>query len=65
MIGLEEGREGWTEQHVLVLFAVAAVALALFVAVELRVAEPLIPPRLFTNHVVLASACSSGCAPAS
>jgi EmrB/QacA subfamily drug resistance transporter len=54
MIGLEEGREGWTQQHVLILFAVAAIATAAFVAVEMRVAEPLIPPRLFTNKIVLA-----------
>ena len=53
MIGLEQGHEGWTDQFVLGLFAVAAVTLALFVWVELRVAEPLIPPRLFTNKVLV------------
>ena len=53
MIGLEEGRDGWTDAHVLVLFAVAAVALAGFVVVEQRVAEPLIPPRLFTNRIIV------------
>ncbi|HEU4840235.1 MAG TPA: MDR family MFS transporter [Ilumatobacteraceae bacterium] len=53
MIGLEEGRDGWTQQHVLALFAVAAVTLVLFIVVELHVAEPLIPPRLFTDRVIL------------
>jgi EmrB/QacA subfamily drug resistance transporter len=53
MIGLEEGREGWTDQLVLGLFAVAAVTIVLFVVVERRVTEPLMPPRLFTNRVVL------------
>ena len=54
MIGLEEGREGWTQQHVLgAVRRRAPSPLAVFVAVELRVAEPLMPPRLFTNRVVL------------
>ena len=55
MIGLEEGREGWTQQHVLVLFVVAVVAVVAFVLVEQRVPEPMIPLRLFRNSVVLAS----------
>ena len=53
MIALEEGQAGWTDRHVLGLFALALLTLVLFVAVERRVAEPLIPPRLFTNPVVL------------
>jgi len=52
MIGLEEGRTGWTQRHVLVLFAVAAVTLVLFIRVEQRASEPLIPLRLFANPVV-------------
>ncbi len=55
MIGLEEGRTGWTQQHVLVLFVIAAVTLIAFVMVEQRAAEPMIPLRLFSNRVVLAS----------
>ena len=55
MIALEEGRDGWTRSHVLVLFAVAAVTIVLFVAVEQRASEPMIPLRLFRNPVVLAS----------
>jgi len=54
MIALEEGRHGWTEQHVLVLFAVALVTIVLFVLVELRVSEPMIPMRLLSNPTVLA-----------
>lgn len=54
MIALEEGRAGWTADLVLGLFAVSAVTLALFVVVERRSPEPLIPPRLFANPVVLA-----------
>ncbi|MET0460956.1 MAG: MDR family MFS transporter [Ilumatobacteraceae bacterium] len=53
MIGLEEGRDGWTDQHVLVLFGAAVAALALFIAVERRAQEPMIPLRLFTNRIVL------------
>jgi EmrB/QacA subfamily drug resistance transporter len=54
MIGLEEGRDGWTQQHVLGLFAVSAITVVVFIAVEKRVPEPLIPPRLFADPVVLA-----------
>jgi EmrB/QacA subfamily drug resistance transporter len=53
MIGLEEGREGWTDPLVLGLFAIAAVTLVLFVVVERHVAEPLIPPRLFRDKVIV------------
>lgn len=53
MIGLEQGASGWTQPLVLVLFAVAAVTLVLFVRVEQRAPEPIIPLRLFRNKVVL------------
>src|SRR5215213_8418833 len=53
MIGLEEGREGWTDQLVLGLFAVALVTIALFVLVERRVADRLMPRRRFSNPAVL------------
>ena len=53
MIGLEEGTKGWTQPFVLGLFAVAAVTLVLFIRVEQRAPEPLIPLRLFRNKVVL------------
>ena len=53
MIGLEEGRKGWTHTDVLILFAVAVVGLVAFILVEQRVDEPMIPLRLFGNKVVL------------
>lgn len=54
MIGLEEGSEGWTQPHVLALFAVAAVTLVLFIMAERRAEEPMIPLRLFHDKVVRA-----------
>jgi len=54
---LEAGRVGaWTGVDVLGLLAIAAIALPVFVAVELRVREPIVPVRLFANRVVLAGA---------
>jgi EmrB/QacA subfamily drug resistance transporter len=62
MIGLEEGRGGWTDAHVLGLFAVTALSLALFVAVERRAPEPMVPLRLFANRVVLGCVLLGMCA---
>ena len=56
MIGLEEGRTGWTEGHVLALFALALVGLGIFLLIEKRAAEPMIPLHLFSNKIVLRSA---------
>ena len=53
MIGLEEGRKGWTDPLPLTLFAAAAVLLVAFVLVEHRAAEPMIPLHLFANPVAL------------
>jgi EmrB/QacA subfamily drug resistance transporter len=53
MIGLEEGRKGWTDPLPLTLFAAAGVLLAAFVLVEHRAAEPMIPLHLFANPVAL------------
>ena len=55
MIGLAEGGKGWTEPLVLTLFVIAAVALVLFLMVEQRASEPLIPLRLFSDPVVRGS----------
>ena len=52
MIGLEEGRHGWTQQHVLILFVIAVLGLVAFIKVEQRAEEPMIPLRLFSNDVV-------------
>jgi EmrB/QacA subfamily drug resistance transporter len=56
MIGLEEGRKGWTDTTTLVLFGVAIVLLVGFVAQEGRASEPMIPLRLFADPVVRMSA---------
>ncbi len=52
MIGLEEGRHGWTQQHVLILLAIAILGLIAFIKAEQRAEEPMIPLRLFSNDVV-------------
>ncbi|GAA2752689.1 MULTISPECIES: MFS transporter [Kitasatospora] len=39
--------DGWTSPKILALFCVSAVLLAAFVAIELRVAEPMLPLGLF------------------
>ncbi|MFD7731212.1 MFS transporter [Kitasatospora phosalacinea] len=58
--GLVEGPgRGWTDARVLACGAVAAVLLALFATVELRVAEPMLELRLFRDRV-LAGALLSG-----
>lgn len=62
MIGLEEGRGGWTDSHVLALFALSVVGLVVFVMAERRAVEPMIPLRLFSNKIVLRSALLGMCA---
>ena len=62
MIALEQGSQGWTEPVVVGLFAVAAVAAVVFVAVERRASEPLLPLHLFGNPVVRASILLGLCA---
>ncbi len=56
MIGLEEGRKGWTDANTLVLFGLAIMLLVAFIAQERRASEAMIPLRLFTNPVVRTSA---------
>ena len=62
MIGLEEGRHGWTQQHVLILLVVALLGLVAFIKVEQRAEEPMIPLRLFSNDVVRTCALLGMCA---
>lgn len=62
MIGLEEGRDGWTQQTVVLLFVVSAITLAAFIVVEQRVAEPMIPLHLFGDSVVLSCMLLGMCA---
>src|SRR5690606_31020449 len=61
MIALEEGQHGWTERHVLVLFLVAIVATAAFLAVERRAEEPIIPLRLFGDRAVVTATLMGMC----
>ncbi|SDC77903.1 DHA2 family efflux MFS transporter permease subunit [Paraburkholderia lycopersici] len=53
---VESGRRGWTSAIVTTGFAVAVVTGALFIAVEARHAQPLLPLKLFRNAVVNVSA---------
>lgn len=54
---MEAGRFGaWARPEVVAPLVVAAVALGIFVPVERRVAEPIVPLQLFKNRVVLAAA---------
>jgi EmrB/QacA subfamily drug resistance transporter len=54
---LEAGRVGkWTGLDVLGLLVLAALALAVFVRVERRAAEPIVPLRMFSHRMVLAGA---------
>jgi len=41
--------KGWGSAYILTLFVVAVVALILFVVGELRIKNPMVDPRLFTN----------------
>jgi EmrB/QacA subfamily drug resistance transporter len=50
-LALDNGRRGWTQPLVLALFGLSVVAFAIFFLVERRVAEPIIPLRLFRNRV--------------
>lgn len=50
LIALSQGRrEGWDSQGILVLLAVAVVAAAIFVIIELRSSEPLVELRLLCS----------------
>jgi EmrB/QacA subfamily drug resistance transporter len=45
----------WTRPDVLLPIGLATVTLIVFVAVERRAADPIVPPRLFTNRIVVAA----------
>ena len=63
MIALEiGGQNGWAEPVVLAMFAGIAVGLVVFVLVEQRAAEPMIPLHLFANRVVLTCVIAGTCA---
>ncbi len=66
LLALSEGQTwGWSSYKVLILLAVSVLSLALFVVVELEVAEPLLDVRIFrywpfTNSLLLISILSIG-----
>ena len=51
VLGLIQGEsKGWGSAYIIILFAVAAVSLVLFVVGELRIKNPMLDPRLFKNR---------------
>jgi EmrB/QacA subfamily drug resistance transporter len=62
MIALEKGQDGWTQRHVLVLFVIALITLAAFIAAEQRAEDPIIPLRLFADRAVLTATLIGMCA---
>ena len=63
MIALDLGaRHGWTEPDVLGLLAIVLVGIGLFIVVERRAAEPMIPLHLFSDRVVLTCVIAGMCA---
>jgi EmrB/QacA subfamily drug resistance transporter len=52
---IEAGQSGFTDPWVVAAFAVAVLALAAFVAVQARVANPMMPLDLFRSRVVAAA----------
>jgi len=53
MFGISQVEEtgGWLNQHVLVPIALGLIATAVLIYVELRVASPMLPMRLFSNKI--------------
>ena len=63
VIGLEVGgTHGWTDPLVATLAAVVVIGLVVFVFVERRASEPMIPLHLFSNRVVLTCVIAGSCA---
>jgi len=62
MVALEEGQDGWTQRHVVVLFAISLLGTAGFVVAERRAIEPIIPLRLFADRAVLGATLLGVCA---
>ena len=52
---IEAGADGFTAPRVLAAFAVAAIALGAFAAVQARGAHPMVPPDLFRSRTVAVS----------
>ncbi len=63
MIALEVGgTDGWFEPVVIAMFAGVLLGLVLFILVERRAVEPMIPLHLFGNRVVLMCVIAGACA---
>ena len=62
MLGLEQGKKGWSRGDVIGFLVGAAVLLVAFVLQERRASEPMIPLRLFRNRAVLACCALGFCA---
>jgi EmrB/QacA subfamily drug resistance transporter len=62
MLGLEQGKKGWTQGDVVGFLVGAVVLLTVFVVQESRASEPMIPLRLFRNKAVLACCMIGLCA---
>ena len=56
LIQANDSDKGWTSPYILTLFAISAVALVLFVVLELRIKNPMADPRLFLIPSFAASA---------
>jgi len=57
LLAMELGRGwGWTSTRSVASITIAVVAFALFVREELRASEPIIPPHLFRERIVVVSA---------
>ena len=62
MLGLEQGRAGILNPRTAALVGVAAALALVFVAIERRAVDPILPPRMFSNRVVLSCALMGFCA---
>jgi len=65
LIQANDADKGWTSPYILTLFAVAAVALVVFILGELRLKHPMVDPRLFripsyTGAAIVGFAVSAG-----
>ena len=62
VIGLENGKDGWTKAPALGFLGASVVLVALFIWRERLAPEPMLPLRLFRNRVVVSSTIMGMCA---
>ncbi|HEX5548428.1 MAG TPA: MFS transporter, partial [Ktedonobacterales bacterium] len=65
LIQANDADKGWTSPYILILFAISAIALIIFVVGELRLRNPMVDPRIFlipsyTGAAIVAFAISAG-----